>query len=132
MCGYGRRRWMRGWTTMHSSCPAWATPATAPTAPNSSFQLDVGGLDDRIPLSDLSLLLGRKRFGRLPLARIDLLAEFGELAAHGRVRQGVDDGGVELFDDRLRRAFRQPNSVPQRNVVARQAALFHRGNLGSE
>ena len=44
---------------------------------------------------------------------------------HGRAGQGVDDRGVELRNDRLRRALGRPNPAPVREVKSGQSCLVH-------
>src|SRR5262249_2419656 len=49
------------------------------------FSLDVRGLEDRPPLLDLSLVMGRERLRILILPRWNLLAEIGEPFAHAGI-----------------------------------------------
>jgi hypothetical protein len=63
-----------------------------------SLRLDVGLLDDRPPLFNLSFLESAERFRRLPLARKNLLAEPGD-PPH---RQSFDEDGIEFADDCFR------------------------------
>jgi hypothetical protein len=49
-----------------------------PMQATHSFRFDVRFLDDRPPLLDLSLLIGRERFRRLLLERKNLLPDIGE------------------------------------------------------
>ena len=52
--------------------------------------LDAGGLDDRPPFFDLSLLKGVQRFRRLLIARINYLREIEELFARVRILKRGD------------------------------------------
>jgi len=50
-----------------------------------SFSLDIRGLEDRPPLLDLSLVVGRECLRILILARRNFLAEIGEPLAHAGI-----------------------------------------------
>src|SRR5262249_44065822 len=60
------------------------------------FPLDVRGLEDRPPLLDLGLVVGRERLRILILARRNVLAEIAEPLAHASIGQGVDNGAIEF------------------------------------
>ena len=51
------------------------------------FSFDIRGLEDRPPFFDLGLLLRGKRFGRLLLARRNVLALIGKSLPYGWVGQ---------------------------------------------
>src|SRR5262245_59112112 len=79
----------------------------------ASFRLDVGRLDDRPPLIDLSLVEGSQSLRRFLLARHNLVTQVHEAALAGRwSRQSLDNRCVELADDVLRRALWSPNCTP--------------------
>ena len=59
-----------------------------PEMPNDErdlFSLDVCGFEDRPPLLDLGLVVGRERLRILILARRNFLAEIGEPLAHAGI-----------------------------------------------
>jgi hypothetical protein len=64
-----------------SSCLFPEMPSNEPDL----FALDVRGFEDRPPLLDLSLVVGRERLRILILARRNLLAEIGEPLAHAGI-----------------------------------------------
>src|SRR5689334_15936199 len=72
-----------------------------------SFNLDVGGLDDRPPLLGLGLVEGGEALGRLQLARGDVEAKVGESLLHVGKREGRLHGAIQLGDRFLRRALRR-------------------------
>src|SRR5260370_42152756 len=92
---------------------------------------DASRLDDRTTLLDLGLLVGAERFRRELVWRRDHLAEIGESLAHGRIAQSVNDGGVELADDVLRRSLGRPDPIPGREIESGQSGLVHGWNIGS-
>src|SRR5689334_12310274 len=112
---------------------AWATAAdasTAQTATNarlmpalarraaSLLSLQVGGLDDRPPFLGFRLLVRAQRLRRLLLARRLVDAGFAEALRHRRVRERVQQHGVEPRDDLLGRALGRPGAIPQRRGEA--------------
>src|SRR5262244_2841639 len=62
----------------------WLFPETLNDEPDL-FSLDVRGLEDRPPLLDLGLVVGRERLRILILARRNVLAEIGEPLAHAGI-----------------------------------------------
>src|SRR6202030_886537 len=91
---------------------------------------DPGRLDDRPPFLDLGLLKRAEGFGRLLVARGNLLAEIGKARAQAWIGQGCHGRSIELGDDVLRRALRHPKTMPQRSVKSRQSRLVDRWDFG--
>src|SRR5262245_20813869 len=72
------------------------------------LQLVAGFLDDRPPLLDFGLVERAERLRCQLLARRKFMAMLGQPLAHRCVLHGIDDSGVQLRDDVLRRAARRP------------------------
>src|SRR5262249_23507894 len=64
--------------------PKYRFPAI-PNHEGELFSLDVGGFEDRPPVLDLGLVVGRERLRILILARRNFLAEIGEPLAHAGI-----------------------------------------------
>src|SRR5262245_31616058 len=84
------------------------------TAAPRSFHADAGGLDHLAPALDVLLQVGREVGAGALLHRKDLEAELLQLLADVGPRDHGLDRGVQLVDDRLRRALRQKEAVPYR------------------
>src|SRR5215510_8919782 len=94
-------------------CPFAHLPDALNRAPNRILlPLYVGGFDDRPPFFNVSLLQCAKRFGRLLLARGNLVSEVGKLLSNACVAQGTHDRIVEFRDDVPWRTARRENRVP--------------------
>ena len=86
-----------------------------------SSNLDVVGLDDRPPLVDLGLVVGRAAPPASAWSRGGMvMAEIGDALLHRRIGERLDDRGVELVDDVLRHALRTPQPVPERECAYRR------------
>ena len=79
---------------------------------HESLGLDAGGLDHRPPFLDLGPLQRAECLRGLLRGWENVLAELGEARPHSRLGQGRRDGGIELADDILGRAFRCPQGMP--------------------
>src|SRR5262249_59593263 len=93
--------------------------------------LDVRRLEDRPPFLDLGLLLGGERFGRLLLARWNILALIGESLPHGCVGQSPLHRRIESCDGLLGRSRRHPEPVPKRGVEPRHPRFIDGGDVRS-
>src|SRR5262249_10801851 len=94
-----------------------------------SFRPDVGRLDDRPPFLNFGLVEGAQRLRGLLLARWCIRSEIDEALSHRRIGQCIDDRRIERQDDRARRSFRRPKSMPRSEIKSRQPRLIHRRNL---
>src|SRR5215510_15629473 len=94
------------------------------------LHLDVGRLDDRPPFVHLGLVEGGERFRRQLLARRDGLPQIRNALAHARIREGGDNGIIQLGDDVSRGSLGRPQPMPERDVHARYSDLFHGGDVG--
>src|SRR5262245_56032728 len=84
-----------------------------------SLRLDAGSVDDRPPFLDFGLVQGAERFGCLLIARKDFLRKISKARTHVWICQRVDDRGVEIADNLLRRTLRHPHSMPDVKIEAR-------------
>src|ERR1700737_3161637 len=94
-----------------------------------SVHLDVGRLDHRPPFCNFRLLPVAERFRREFFAWRHLQSQVFELLAHGRIVQCIDRRRVEFCDDVLRRAFRHPQTGPQRHVKPWQPGFVRGRNV---
>src|SRR5262249_23101073 len=93
------------------------------------FPLDVRRLEDRPPFLDLGFLLGGERFGRLLLARWNVLALIGESLPHGCVGQSSLHSQIESCDGLRGRSLRHPEPVPKRGVKPRHPRFIDGGDV---
>ena len=96
----------------------------------ATLRLEVRGLDARPPAVGLGLVVGGETFGRLLLARRDLVAEVGDALAGGLVGERCDHGGVELGEGIGRDALRRPQAMPERKRRAGHAGFGDGRHLG--
>src|SRR5262249_17230178 len=80
-------------------------------------------LDDWPPLPRIGLHQRVERFRGLLLARENLQAQRGEAGLHGRVRQRLHRGRIELADHVNRCAFRREETEPRERGQRRQPHL---------
>src|SRR5262249_61049609 len=90
---------------------------------------EVRAFDDGPPLLDLGPVKGRECVWRLLLARDNMLTEVSQPLAHRRIGQPIQDRGIELADDILRRALGSPNRTPDRGVESGQSGLVRRRDI---
>src|SRR6266478_325645 len=93
------------------------------------FSLDVRGFEDRPPFFDLGLLLRGKRFGRLLLARRNVVALIGKSLLHGCISQSILHRRIESCDGLLGRSLRHPDPVPKRGVKPWDPCFINRGDI---
>ena len=91
------------------------------------FDLDPGRLDHRPPQLDLRLVMSAQRRCRLLGGLGNVLAERGELLADLGVGQRFKYRRREFGRDVLRRPLGCPQSVPDRDIEARQTGLVDGG-----
>src|SRR4029077_12548028 len=77
-----------------------------------SLRLNARCLDDRPPLLDFGLLVGAKRFRRLPFARRNFKALGFEFLTDVWIAQRIHDRSIELVDDAPRRTVRGKQRRP--------------------
>src|SRR5262249_32801072 len=111
------RKWRRGNSMLFPFLKCGAT--------GRSFPLDVGGLDDRPPLLDLSFLFRGKCVLRLLLRWWEVLALIGKSLAHCCVGQGSLHRRIKLYDYFFRRSFRHPEPVPERSIKPRDPCFIN-------
>src|SRR5262245_65281151 len=90
------------------------------------LHLDVGRLDDRPPFVHLGLVEGGERFRRQLLARRDGLPQIRNALAHARIREGGDNGIIQLGDEVSRGSLGRPQPMPERDVHARYSDRLDR------
>src|SRR5688500_5596572 len=95
-----------------------------------SLDLDAGFLDQRVPLLDLGLLMRGERRGGLLFGWRNLLAQIEQALAHRGIGHRGASGCAELVDRLLRRALRNPQAVPCRDVDAGRAGFVPSRNVG--
>ena len=124
-CGSGSTgvpgRSQRDWTQMRHGRVVRVSTVMERGA--GSLRLDVCGLDDRPPFTDLGLLqLGKCRRSLL-LARKYLLRQSGQPRSGIGIGQSLHGGSIELGNDVLRRPCRRPETEPDTRVEPRSPAL---------
>src|ERR1019366_5263055 len=91
-----------------------------------------GGLDDWPPLVDFLALEFSKRFRALFFRRENILGQRAELFLNFRVRKCGTQSSIELGNNLLGRAFRNPEGMPEGKVEPRQPRLISGRNVGCD
>src|SRR5262245_50210507 len=101
----------------------FSSPNVRPKSQAPSLRFDTGGLDNRPPSFDFSLVVSTESGGALSLPWRDVLAKPRKLLAHGRVREGFNSRGVQTVDNRLWCSLWRPQCTPGRHCQLRQSCL---------
>src|SRR5258708_32522596 len=98
-------------------------------ASETLFGLEARGLQHGAPLGNLGADEGVELLGAVA-DQLEALRR--EPRLHLRVLRDLPHLGVQALDDRPRRARRPGEAAPAIDLVAREAAFSHRGNVGRE
>src|SRR5262249_24153920 len=105
----------------------WSVPTLHASA---SLALDIRRLDDGPPLFNFGFVMGSQRLRGQLFKRRNLRTQINQSLPHRRIGQCLNDGGIQLFDGCLGRAFGCPQPSPERDMQPRQPSLVYSRNFG--
>ena len=94
------------------------------------LELNAARLDGDRPFLDFAGDKFGEIFRRSAFGRDQIGADASKPLLHGRRVHGGDRGAVKLPDNRVRRAFRQEQGIPARNIEIGQTLLMRRWQVG--